>query len=158
MRLRSGATTRNHERISRRRTRMTGSRGANTSTNANEDNVGLTNVGLMHATTTNPNAFMACSTAMLSSVQETVVVPPSTTSNLPMTPRPTVASEYMPYMPSFPIPPFVGHDFPYGMPASTMAGFYTNPLTFSDNAATMLSPINTHLALVSAISDPIRNN
>lgn len=51
MRLRSGATTRNHDRISKRRIRMTGSRSSSTSTNVNEDNVGLTNASSMPATT-----------------------------------------------------------------------------------------------------------
>lgn len=62
-------------------------------------------------------------------------------------------SEYRPYMHSFPISPFVGRDFPYGMPTSMTTGFCTNPSMFSDNTTTMLSPINMHLASGSAISD-----
>ncbi|KAI5396735.1 hypothetical protein KIW84_062821 [Lathyrus oleraceus] len=158
MRLRSGATTRNHERISRRHTRMAGSRRTSTSDNVNEDNIGLTNAGLMPATTTNPNASKVSSMAMSSSAQETVVVPPSTTFNLPVTSRPIMSSEYRTYVPIFSIPPFVGRDFPYRMPTSTMADVYTNPSMFSDNAATMVSPINTHLASGLKVAESLDND
>ena len=126
---------------------------ANTSTNVNEDNVGPTNASSMPATTTSLSASMASSTAMLSSALKAVMIPPLTTTNTPVTPRPTMVSQYRSYMPSFTIPPFVGSDFQYGMPTSMMVGFYANPSTVFDNVAAMLSPINTYLASGSAISE-----
>lgn len=68
-------TTKNYERISRRHTRMIGSRRVNRITNANEDNVGPTNASSMPTTKTNPRAFMASSKHMSSSAQETIVIP-----------------------------------------------------------------------------------
>lgn len=106
MRLGSGSITRNHKRISKRRTRMVGSRSADTSTNINEGTSGPTNASSMPAASTNPSGSMVNLMVMPSIAQEAVGVPPSTTASILITPRPTVPNDFRPYMPSFTMPSF----------------------------------------------------
>lgn len=51
----------------------------------------------------------------------------------------------------------VNRDYPYGMPIAMMAGLHTYGSTFSDNAATIVSPFNSDLGSGSAISNAGQN-
>lgn len=80
-----------------------------------------TGEGTVVVTSTESITFIASTTTILSTAQEGVIFSSSITQSHHVIPRPTMASDFMPYATSFTMH-MPSHEQLYGMPTSMMEG------------------------------------
>lgn len=105
-----------------------------------EQTSNTTGEGIVDASLTEAIASTTNTKTIPSTAQSGVIFSPSIAQSHYVTPRPTVASDFRPYMSSF-IMPMTGREQPYGLPRSVMASLPTNASIFVGNAVITYSPL-----------------